>query len=1037
MIYLRLSSILSRWLRYNQPCPGVSGLGGGGLAIPLPLNLIATLSQRQEQRRGHRDPRLKIGVLNVRGCNDCVKRCEVHEMMNECSLDVLALSETKMKGRKEVEFGGMKGRVSGVNERVRAKEGVGIVLSDRMWECVQEWKEVSSRMMWVRLKVGREMWVIVAVYGPGSERGEEERESFWESLHECLDGFGERDMVVVCGDMNAKVGDVEIDGVIGKFGVPGVNASGEYLLSLCMERGLIVGNTWFKKRRVNKYTWVSGVDGSVSLLDYVLIEKDVKERLLDVNVCRGAHNGMSDHYLVVAKVRVGGGVRRRRETVRKEVVNAWKMNEIGVVERYIEEIDREWLTRRGREERSIDEEWKDFKEVVLRCAKETCGMRRIGGKKKKGNEWWNDEVRELVQEKRRLYERWLQERREELKQLYKLKSREVKRKVKELKRRAGDRWGQKLTENFRENKRLFWKDVNEERKPKEKGGERVKSADGSVLMEPVAVRERWREYFEELLNVEEEGELQLTTMGRGGIRSRRIDEQGEIGRVEVERALEVMKCGKSTGIDGIAAELLKRGGISIVEWLVRLFNICFREGAVPDDWQRACIVPIYKGKGDKGDCGKYRGISLLSIPGKVYGRVVINRVINHTESLIGEEQCGFRKGRGCVDQIFALKCICEKYIEKGKEVFCAFMDLEKAYDRVDRGAMWQVLQMYGVGGRLLEAVKSFYRESYACVRVAQGESEWFSVRVGLRQGCVMSPWLFNVYMDGVVREVNARVLQRGVRLISDAGMEWEVNQLLFADDTALVADSEVKLQRLVEEFGRVCKNRRLKVNIDKSKVLRCSKEGEIGNMDVRLNGENLEEVQCFRYLGVDVTADGLMETEILHRTGEGAKMLGAMRGMWRNRTVSRQAKVGMFQGIVAPAVLYGSECWALNVREKRRVDVLEMRCLRTITGVRWFDRVRNDRVREMCGVSRSFSERAEQSQLKWYGHLERMDEERLVKGIYRSEVEGRRARGRPRRRWKDGIREALSNRGLDIREGERRARERDRWNEVVYGRGDA
>ena len=86
---------------------------------------------------------------------------------------------------------------------------------------------------------------------------------------------------------------------------------------------------------------------------------------------------------------------------------------------------------------------------------------------------------------------------------------------------------------------------------------------------------------------------------------------------------------------------------------------------------------------------------------------------------------------------------------------------KKVYDRVDREAMWDVLQLYGVGGKLLRAVKSFYIGSKACVRVGSELSEWFPVKVGLRQGCVMSPWLFNLYTDGVAREVNARVLGRG------------------------------------------------------------------------------------------------------------------------------------------------------------------------------------------------------------------------------------------------------------------------------------
>ena len=136
-----------------------------------------------------------------------------------------------------------------------------------------------------------------------------------------------------------------------------------------------------------------------------------------------------------------------------------------------------------------------------------------------------------------------------------------------------------------------------------------------------------------------------------------------------------------------------------------------------------------------------------------------------------------------------LRQVCEKYFANGKDVFCAFMDLEKAYDSIDRHGMWQMLTVYGVGGKLLKAVQSFYVDSRACVRVGNDASEWLPVNVGLRQGCVVSPWLFNVYMDGVVREVNVRVLGKGLDLLSANDGRFEINQLLFADDTAFVADS--------------------------------------------------------------------------------------------------------------------------------------------------------------------------------------------------------------------------------------------------------
>ena len=149
----------------------------------------------------------------------------------------------------------------------------------------------------------------------------------------------------------------------------------------------------------------------------------------------------------------------------------------------------------------------------------------------------------------------------------------------------------------------------------------------------------------------------------------------------------------------------------------------------------------------------------------------------------------FRQGRGCMYLVFAIRQVCEKHLANGKCAFWAFMELEEAYDTIDRQGMRQMLRVYGVGGKLLKGIQNFYADSRACVRVGMDVSEWFPVNVGLRRGCVISPWLFNVYMDDVVREVNARMPRKWLKLLSVNDGRFEINHLLFADDTALVADS--------------------------------------------------------------------------------------------------------------------------------------------------------------------------------------------------------------------------------------------------------
>ena len=144
-----------------------------------------------------------------------------------------------------------------------------------------------------------------------------------------------------------------------------------------------------------------------------------------------------------------------------------------------------------------------------------------------------------------------------------------------------------------------------------------------------------------------------------------------------------------------------------MRWLHLIFNMVWKTGKAPEDWQKAVIVAIHK-KGSKKLCKNYRGISLLSIPGKVFAKILDARMRQ-----VMEEQAGFRVGRGCRDQIFVMRQLAEKTIENNGKMYAAFIDLEKAYDKVWREDMWRTLAMYGVLGRLLRAVKALYENSNA------------------------------------------------------------------------------------------------------------------------------------------------------------------------------------------------------------------------------------------------------------------------------------------------------------------------------------
>ena len=131
---------------------------------------------------------------------------------------------------------------------------------------------------------------------------------------------------------------------------------------------------------------------------------------------------------------------------------------------------------------------------------------------------------------------------------------------------------------------------------------------------------------------------------------------------------------------------------------------------------------LCKGNGDKCECSNSRGIRLLNVVAKLYGTLLINRVRARTDCAIREEQCGFRQGRGCMEQVFAKRQVYEKYLANGKDLFWAFMDLEKAYDTIDLHGMWQMLSVYKVAGKFLKPVQSFYVDSRVCVRMGNNLS---------------------------------------------------------------------------------------------------------------------------------------------------------------------------------------------------------------------------------------------------------------------------------------------------------------------------
>ncbi|KAK3528421.1 hypothetical protein QTP86_034238 [Hemibagrus guttatus] len=442
----------------------------------------------------------------------------------------------------------------------------------------------------------------------------------------------------------------------------------------------------------------------------------------------------------------------------------------------------------------------------------------------------------------------------------------------------------------------------------------------------------------------------------------------------------------------IHPEYLKSLDVVGLSWLTRLCNIAWQSGTVPLDWVTGVVVPLFK-KGDRRVCSNYRGITLLSLPGKVYSRVLERRVRPLVEPRLQEEQCGFRPSRGTLDQLYTLHRVLEGSWEFAQPVHMCFVDLEKAFDRVPRGILWEVLWEYGLRGPLLRAVRSLYNRSRSLVRIASCKSDLFPVHVGLRQGCPLSPVLFIVFMDRISRRSQGL---EGVRF-----GDHRISSLIFADDVVLLASSGLDLQHALERFAAECEAAGMRVSTSKSEAMVLDRKKVACTLQV--GGEVLPQVEEFKYLGVLFTSEGRMDREIDRRIGAAAAvMLSMYRSVVVKKELSQKAKLSIYQSIYVPTLTYGHELWVMTERVRSRIQAAEMSFLRRVAGRSLRDRVRSSVTREELGVEPLLFH-IERGQLRWLGHLFRMPPGRLPGEVFRACPTGKRPRGRPRTRWRDYV----------------------------------
>nr|VZI49109.1 unnamed protein product [Spirometra erinaceieuropaei] len=392
----------------------------------------------------------------------------------------------------------------------------------------------------------------------------------------------------------------------------------------------------------------------------------------------------------------------------------------------------------------------------------------------------------------------------------------------------------------------------------------------------------------------------------------------------------------------------------------------------------------------------------------------------------------------------------EKCQEMRTHLYSTFVDLTKAFDTVNREGLWKIMQKFGCPERFTQIVRQLHDGMMARVTDNGAVSEAFAVTNGVKQGCVLAPTLFSLMFTAMLMDAY-RDERPGIRiayrtdghLLNHRRMNFQsrvstatVHELLFADDCALKTTSEEEMQRSMDLFSAACENFGLVINTQKTVVMHQppSKSATTPNAppQINVNGTQLQVVENFPYLGSTLSRNTKIDDEVANRISKASQAFGRLQNtVWNRHGLQLSTKLKMYKAVILPTLLYGAETWTVYTRQARRLNHFHLSCLRCILRLNWQDRIPDTEVLERTGILSIYA-MLRQMQLRWSGHLVRMNDERLPKRLFYGDVAtGSRRQGGQIRRYKDTLKSSLKRLQINPTNWEELARDRPTWRRTV------
>jgi hypothetical protein len=389
--------------------------------------------------------------------------------------------------------------------------------------------------------------------------------------------------------------------------------------------------------------------------------------------------------------------------------------------------------------------------------------------------------------------------------------------------------------------------------------------------------------------------------------------------------------------------MLKAGSTSMLPALKKLFNTILSSGIYPTAWSESWVTPIHKG-GDHMDPNRYRGISVMSCMGKLFCSILNNRLANFIQKyeLGNKYQVGFTKNCRTSDHMLTLKTLVDKYSQNNRKLYTCFIDFSKAFDTVWREGLFYKLLKMGIGGNFVKTIRNMYNRATTQIRLKDGLTEHIGNNIGVKQGCVLSPTLFKLFINDMHKLFDKQC--DPAKLHNE-----DVSCLMFADDVVLVSETAEGMQKSLDKLDAYCKNWLLKVNYEKTKIMIFNKAGKRIKENFTLDNTPLECTDSYTYLGLVFVPSGTFTAAIETLCKKASKAMFKLRHSIHQLNTSPKLSLYLYDTLVRPIYMYGSEVWGpfmntterafditgdrYNLFDKNSFEKLDLKFCRGILGV--------------------------------------------------------------------------------------------------------